>query len=178
YAVGAPKRPDAGWVAAAVAVVPCEEVIDSAGLHRPALAGQTRVLGGLEDRPDRVLVAVRGRRLKRAAVGPWPFRALLQAVAERALAHAHLAGDLPDRGAFVHHVRCDHDLLLSQFGHLCPPCVKSSRRVPNSPNSARGGCVKLGVSRGARWRDSLHPALAAGPPGCPHYAVQPGSCLP
>lgn len=22
------------------------------------------------------------------------------------------------------------------------------------------------------------PALAAGPPGCPHYAVQPGSCLP
>src|SRR5690606_9585730 len=155
YAVGAPKMPDHGLVAAAVAVVPCEEVIDSAGLHRPALAGQTRVLGGLEDRPDRVLVAVRGRRLKRAAVGPWPFRALLQAVAERALAHAHLPGDLPDRGAFVHHVRCDHDLLLSQFGHLCPPCVKSSRRVPNSPNSARGGCVQLGVSRGARWRDSL-----------------------
>src|SRR5690606_39443860 len=65
YAVGAPKMPDHGLVAAAVAVVPCEEVIDSAGLHRPALAGQTRVLGGLEDRPDRVLVAVRGRRLKR-----------------------------------------------------------------------------------------------------------------
>src|SRR5690606_41659747 len=83
--------------------------------------------------------------------------ALLQAVAERALAHAHLPGDLPDRGAVVPHGLCDHDLLLSQFGHLCPPCVKSSRRVPNSPNSARGGCVKLGVSRGARWRDSLHP---------------------
>src|SRR5690606_18352868 len=93
------------------------------------------------------------------AVGPWPFRALLQAVAERALAHAHLPGDLPDRGAFVHHVRCDHDLPLSQFGHLGPPGGRSSRRVPNSPNSARGGCVKLGVSRGARWRDSLQAVL-------------------